>query len=320
MDLGDVLDGTFRLVRTHWRAFTLGLGAVIFVPALLFFLILGIWAYRFAITTQNLLETTPVTDTNLSGLTNFGPAFAEMGAVMLVLVLGALLVVPLIYGVPVHIAAVGFRAGHVSAMDGIRAAGRRYPALLGTLLLLGLTIFGIVLVITIPLAVLAGVGAGSDAGSGLFGLVILGYLVAWVAAVIVAVRLSLAIPAVMVEQAGPVDALRRSNALVKGKTLMVFATFLVVGIIAGIAVLVVMFGSTALINVTTAAISTAVDNTAVRIVGAIVAFVLMMFAYVMQYALFASAVVLVYFDRRVRIDGLDLTELAGELGVRDAPA
>jgi hypothetical protein len=75
-----------------------------------------------------------------------------------------------------------------------------------------------------------------------------------------------------------------------------------------------------LINVTTTAISAAVDNTAVRIVGAIIAVVLMMFAYVMQYALLASAVVLVYFDRRVRIDGLDLTELASELGVRDAPA
>jgi hypothetical protein len=319
MDLGDVLDGTFRLVRTHWRAFVLGLGAVTVIPAVLFFVLLGLWAWRFATRTQNLFETTPITDSDLSGLAAFGPAFAEMGAVLLVMVLGMLLVVPLIYGVPVHIAAVGFRTGHVTAMDGIRAAGRRYWALLGTLVLLGLIIFGIVLAITIPLAVVAGVGVNTDAGGALFGVLILGYIVAWVAAVVVSVRLSLAIPAVMVEQAGPVEALQRSNALVRGKSLMVFATFLVIGIIAGIAVVVVMFGSTALINVATTAISAAVDNSAVRVIGAFIALVVMMLAYLMQYALMASTMVLVYFDRRVRTDGLDLTELANELGVRDAP-
>jgi Membrane domain of glycerophosphoryl diester phosphodiesterase len=274
-----------------------------------------VWAYRFSIRAQNLVETTPITDTGLSGLASFGPALAEAGVVLIVVLLFGLVAVPLMYGVPVHIAAAGFRAGHVTATDGIRAAVRRYWSLLGTLVLLGLTIFGVVLVITVPLAVLAGIGANSDAGGGLFGVLVLGYLVAWVAAVIVGVRLSLAIPVVMVEQAGPVEALRRSNALVKGKTLMVFATFLVVGIIAMIAVFVLMFGSSAVVNM----IIAVADNSVAAVVGGIVAFVLMMFAYLMQYALLASAVVLVYFDRRVRIDGLDLTEMVGELGARDAP-
>jgi hypothetical protein len=35
-----------------------------------------------------------------------------------------------------------------------------------------------------------------------------------------------------------------------------------------------------------------------------------------QNALLGGAVVLIYFDRRVRTEGYDLTELAGELGER----
>jgi hypothetical protein len=312
MDLGDVLDGSFRLVRTHWRAFTLGMGAVTIIPGVLFFLVFGVWAWRFAIRTQNLVATTPITDSDLSGLADVAPAFAEIIALWLVMVLGMLVVIPLVYAVPVHIAAVGFRNGHVSAMDAIRAAFRRYWSLLGTLVLIGLITFGIVLAITLPLGVLTAITADSDAVGGFVGVLFLGYLVAIVGAMIVAIRLSLAVPAVMVEQAGPVEALRRSNTLVKGKTLMVFATFLVVGIIGWIAVVVLMFGSTAIVS----AIAAAMDNAVAAFVGGIITLVLVMFGYLMVYALQASTTVLVYFDRRVRTEGLDVSELATGL---DAP-
>jgi hypothetical protein len=194
----------------------------------------------------------------------------------------------------------------------LRAAGHRYWALLGALVLQGLVLLGIALVIMVPFFVLA-VATGDSSG---FGIWFLGLLLAMIAIVFAAIRMALAVPLIMVEELGPVEAIQRSNALVKGKTLGVFGTLLVAWIIVGVTTLVVQFGSYLIVSV----ILGSADNIAFDIVGVILGFGILLFTYVMTYALIASALVLVYFDRRVRTEGYDLTEGAGELGARTDPA
>lgn len=304
LNLGDVLDGAFRLAVAHWRAFAIGLGIVV-VPLSL----LSTLAVTLAVGTapgfmemlndpdvaENFVEGT-VTPGDFTGVANAFGALALTG-------LAGLLLTPLIYGIAVHVAAVGYRAGEVDPMDSVRTSARRYFPLLGITILLGL----VPLIIFLSPLVLVIVGAvtGADALSVVGGI---GFLVSLVFAVIAAVRLTVAVPALVMERVGPVQALRRSNELVKGKTGLTFGTILVVFIIITIIGLVLSLPFSLLAG--------AVGNTA----GAVVETVGQIVSSLVQNALLGAAVVLIYFDRRVRTEGYDLTELAGEIGEhRDQP-
>ena len=293
LNLGDVLDGTFRIARTHWKAFAIGLSVIVVPLSVLSGLIL---AQMFG-TGPGLLES--LQNPELLETTQPTPDPQELVRVAVTAALSgvaSLLLTPLIYGVAVRIAASGYRAGEVDPMESVKAAARRYPALLGTLFLAYLVIAGIALV---PL-LLVGVGAAGE-NTALIAIGGIGVLVGLVVAVIAAVRLSLIVPAVIVERTGPAAALRRSNELVRGRTGMVFGTLLVVNIIVAIIgfVLTLPFQAGMLQGGQIGAVVT----TAGSIISSLV-----------SNSLLGAAFVLVYFDRRVRAEGYDLSELAAELG------
>lgn len=129
-----------------------------------------------------------------------------------------------------------------------------------------------------------------------------GLLLLFVGAIWLAVAFSVASPAVMVERRGPFAALGRSFRLVHGRWWATFATLLVaylaVTIVAGIlqAILAAIGGTG---TVTGAALGTA---------GQAVGFVVLT-------PFLAAVVTLVYFDLRVRREGLDLVGVAAALGV-----
>jgi len=295
LNLGDVLDGTFRLLRDHWRAFFLGLGVVVVPLALLTGLVttlLGGPQPGFIEMLQNpeVMQTWALeaeTPPNIGGL------IAASG----VAVLASLVLTPLGYGTAVHIAASGYRGSRVDPMASLRAAARRYFGLLGATILLGLVPL---LIFLAPMVlVIAGSAAAVDALAIIGGI---GFLVSVVFAIIALVRVMLTIPALMIEQSGPVQAVKRSNALVKGKTGLALGTMLVVYII------------TVIIGLVLALPFDALGGAIGEGAGAVATTIGQMVTTLVTDALVGAALVLIYFDRRVRKEGYDLTELANELG------
>ncbi|CAN5788307.1 hypothetical protein BH23ACT10_BH23ACT10_18720 [soil metagenome] len=298
LSLGDVIDGTFRLARAHWRAFAVGLGVIV-VPLSL---ITGFVLAQIFGSTPGLLESLQnpdvadsiANDGNIDQFTNLVAGSGLAG-------IAAFLLSPLIYGIAVWIAARAYRTGSVDPMDGVRAAGRRYLPLLGASLLLGIVPL---LFFVLPAAVL-GVGAAS----GVDALLVvggIGLLVAVVLVIIALARFTVTIPALMLEEVGPVRSLRRSNTLVKGRTGFVLGTMVVVYIISAIVQLVIAVPFQLLGGVferVLGAAAGAITLTAGNIVSSI-----------LGNTLLGVAIVLIYFDRRVRAEGYDLSELADELG------
>ena len=300
LNLGDVLDGMFRLAIAHWRAFTIALGVIVVPLALLSTLAVTL-AFGTAPgffemlndpdVAEGFVEGSVTTD-DFAGITSAFGALAVAG-------LAGLLLTPMLYGVAVHVAAVGYRSGDIDPIGSVRAAARRYFPLLGATILLGLVPL---LIFLAPLVlVIIGAVTGADA---LAVVGTIGFLVSLVFAVIAAIRLAVTIPAVVIEGTGPIQALRRSNELVKGKTGLTLGTLLVVYIIVTIIGLV--------LSLPFSLVAGAVGNTG----GAVVETVSQIVSSLVQNALLGGAVVLIYFDRRVRTEGYDLTELASELGER----
>lgn len=300
LDLGDVLDGMFRITRRHWQAFAIALSVVVVPLALLSSIALfeanaGGSSSLFNAFQDSVAPTAAPPD---------AASVARVLASTLLSGLGTLLLTPLIYGISVQVAARGYREGDVEPMPAVRAAASRYPSLLGVLFFATVAILGLLTVLPIVFGALLS-NSGLEGPAGIFGVGLV-ILVGFVAAVIVAIRLSLTIPAVMVEGAGTFDALRRSNELVRGGTPRMFGILLVVGIVVSIISfvvslpfeLVLLSGSTVGVVVATA--------------GSIVSSLL-------TYSLMAVAIVLLYFDRRVRTEGYDLSELARELGEETRP-
>lgn len=297
LNLGDVLDGMFRLAIKHWRAFTIGVGMIVLPLSLLTGLALTLSVG----TTPGLLSmlNDPEFQTGLAeGTADFsGINVVAIGATVALTVLANLLFTPLIYGIAIHIAAIGYRDGTVEPTDSVRAAGRRYFALLGTLILLGLV--PLLIFLAPMLLLIVGAVTGVD-GLAVIGGV--GMIVSLVFAIIASIRLSLSVAALLIEGVGPIDALRRSNELVKGKTGLTFGTLLVAYIIVAI----IGFVLTIPFNL----VSGAVGDTP----GAVVNTIAQTLTTLIQNVLIGAALVLVYFDRRVRSEGFDLTQVASELG------
>lgn len=293
LNLGDVLDGMFRIVRTHWKAFTIGLSVIVVPLSVLSGLVL---AQMFG-TGPGLLESLQNPELLETGQPTPDPVELVQIVVTGALTgLASLLLTPLVYGVAVRIAATGYRAGDVDPIDSVKAAARRYVALLGSTFLASVVVAAIA---AVPL-ILVGIAVASD-NTGLAVIGGIAVLAGLVGAVIAAVRLSLIIPAVIVEQAGAASALRRSNELVRGRTGMVFGTLLVVNIIVAIIgfVLTLPFQAGVLQGGQVGAVITTIGS----IVSSLV-----------SNSLLGAAFVLIYFDRRVRAEGYDLSELAAELG------
>lgn len=289
----------FRQAAKHWRAFLVGLGIIV-VPLALLSGLVATLAFGTAPGFVEMLQDPELAQSFVLGDVP-GNIWTLMGAAIFSAI-ASLLLTPLIYGIAVHVAATGYRSGEVDPMTSVRAAARRYWGLLGTTILQGLVPF---LFFLVPIVLLIA-GAVAETG-GLAAIGGLGMLVSLVFAIIAIVRLVLAIPALLIERIGPVEALQRSNTLVKGKTGMVLLTFIVVYII------------TAIIGGVLTFPFSAGGGAIGDVAGAVLTTLGQMVSSLVTNALIGVAIVLVYFDRRVRNEGYDLTELAAELGEPQNP-
>jgi len=144
---------------------------------------------------------------------------------------------------------------------------------------------------------------------------IVGFLAAFVVSIWVSIRLTLAVPAVVLEGAGPVDALRRSWQLVQGSWWRVFGITLLAGIVVAFIGFILQLpfnivsslagdgsGFPAMFNAGSSAAVTAAPTTLGIVVGAIGSII----AATCTRPISAGVTVLLYTDMRIRKEGLDL--------------
>lgn len=284
LSVGDVLDGMFRLVVSHWRVYLVALGVVL-VPLSLLTSALQ------SVTTggRGMLEmfNDPAAAEALTA-NQFNPvAFGSLYAATL---LTAIFITPFVTAMACGIASEAFWQRDPQPWPSLRWGLRRYWAAWSTAVLSWIAS----LLLLVPGAVLIGVGAAAESAAPVIvGVVVV--LAGFVAMAGLRVLFALAYPIVMVERRGPVAALRRSWGLVRPSFWRVFGIVWLTAIIASVvgsvlsspfSVVGALFGSY-LQFVATA-------------VGAIL-------AGIVTTPLSANARTLLYYDGRIRREGLDLS-------------
>jgi hypothetical protein len=260
MNLGDVLDGAFKLYKANART-VMGVSAAFLVPAQLVAAVVG----------QTLVSGLALDLLNDPQLTT-----ADTGALAAAALasLAVLLAVPFVAGGVSVVVARSYLGGTMAAGEAVRTVARHWWALAASW----------VLVHVLELA-------------GLFLCILPGLLVM---ALFVAVA-----PAVVIEELGPVRAMRRSAGLLRRRLWPVLG----IAVLSGILATAVGAALSGVVEVLTVAIP---SPWLVRVAGSIA-------VNVITTPFVAIVATLVYFDGRIRWEGFDLQVMADDLarGERD---
>ena len=256
LEVGDLLDETFRIYRRHFLLFA-GISVILAIPAA------GLQGYSFFTLFSNFVQSTTTRETF-----NFNNLLPSLVVIAIGYVINALLS-PYSYGAVIYAACESALGHPVTVWDALRGVTRRYFSILGYVLLVAL--MG-VLFCLLPLWIWIWVG--------------------WVAV----------LPVMFVENVGLGTAMGRSWQLVQGRWWRTFLILLLVVLVwyfARIALEAFIALANALIGVVVSAyVVLAITQGAAIIVAALVNPVLQI------------AIVLIYFDLRVRREALDLFQLA----------
>ena len=278
MPLGELLDESFKLYRRHFTVIA-GVALIIIVPNLLLSLISGSYRANPITYLQNVAQ-------NLNNPDALATIQAQQGAYtssplyLLSFPIAALLV-PFSVGA-LYRAATSLAAGNVETIGSVLMGTlRRYFAVWGVVILAVLLFVGCVAIVTIPVVI-------------------------WVA-----IRWSVAIPALFAEGIGPVKALGRSWNLVRDNWWRTLGILIIVSIMVSLieTALQVLFGGVAaVVPGLTGDLRAGVVTTVTTLVDALVG------------AITPIAITMLYLDLRVRKEGLDLDQLARQAAPGTAPA
>ncbi len=285
MPLPELLDELFRLYRRHF-SLIVGVSLLVALPGLVWTLVTGTYRLNSAsfanifVTTGS---TTPVFNSQ-QFLNLFGPILLGL--------VGGFFLLPISIGA-VYRAVTDVALGRPATIGSVlRETLARYLPLLG---LVGL---GILIFIGWIIAEIIG-----------FVLLVLPGLAVFCAAIYLAVRWTLTVAAMMAEDIGPIRGLGRSWNLVSGSWWRTFGILLIVGILHTI----ISYGLFILFGVIAALFSTGDFQAAVVQVGGTLLTALVS-------PITTIAITLLYFDLRVRKEGLDLDQLAQQTSPGPAPA
>ena len=293
--VGELLDSAFTLYRRNVRLI-LAITAVVQVPMALFsYLAYELTGYAGATTRlQQLSASGRITQQQLADLRSpLITIFAVAAAILLVQVL---LVQPVATAAMTRAVADIYLEKSTSLALVYGAVGRRVGAVVGVSLLLLLAGLGIVVAVGV-LLVAALLAAGQAGAAILIPLVPAAIFVA----ILVFTRWLFASPVVIIEQAGPVAAMRRSWHLVRGFTPRVFGITLLTGLITGI--LSAAIG--ALLTIVTQVGDDNVRLLLEQLASLIVSVVVQPITFIV--------VVLLYYDLRIRKEAFDIEMLAATL-------
>lgn len=288
MPLPELLDELFRLYRNYF-GLIVGVALIVVLPSLIWTLITG---------TYRLTANSYATLFQPTGSTTFGPANLTSSQVtnMLGLIglgaIGAFVLLPFSVGA-VYRAVTDVSLGRPATVGSVlRETLARYFPLLGLIALV--FVFGFVWVIALIIG---------------FILLILPGIAVIAAGIFFSIRWSLAVAAMMAEDIGPINGLRRSWNLVAGMWWRTFGILLVVTILQGIIGLALGFLLGLIVGVALSGdLQLAVSSVGSTLLSAIIS------------PITTIAIVLLYFDLRVRKEGLDLDQLAQQTSPGPAPA
>ena len=285
MPLPELLDELFRLYRRQF-SLIVGVSLLVALPGLVWSLVTGIYRLNSA-SYANLITTSP----GAAPTFNSQQLSSLLGAILLG-VLGSLILLPFSLGA-VYRAVTDVALGRPATIGSVlRETLARYFPLLG--------LVGLFILMFIGWIIAEAVG---------FVLLILPGIAVFCAAVYLAVRWSLVVAAMMAEDIGPIRGLGRSWNLVSGSWWRTFGILLIVTILQ----LIITYGLGILFGLIAALVTTGDVQAAVtQIVGTILNAVVN--------PITTIAVVLLYFDLRVRKEGLDLDQLAQQTSPGPAPA
>jgi hypothetical protein len=223
LGVGEILDGAFQAVRANPRAM-IGVSAAVVATVTLISLLPQ------AVALDRLATNPAFTGSStVSAREAVDAVLAPLGALLTssVLTFFAVTVLNALLVVPVSAAVVGRRVSPAEMWQ--RARGRLLPAI-GLALLTFAAVLGLWFVVLVP--GIAALAAGQDAVGGL--LLFVGIVAGFVLSVTFTVRWALAAPALVLEKASVVTALRRSWRLTRGSFWRVLGIVLLTAIIVAI--------------------------------------------------------------------------------------
>lgn len=268
LEVGDLLDETFRLYRRHFLLFG-GISVILALPSAgLYGLALGYMGSALSRYSTGSTVTTQTAD-----LSFLGPLVAGVGAAFLV----NLVILPFSMGAVIYAASESALGRPVSAGSILRGVLHRYFSLLGYWALFYFTFVVAIVLCVVPLVLWTWVFVG------------------WIVAV----------PAMFVENIGLGAALGRSWRLVQQRwwrTFLVLFLISIVWYVAGVALAAFLqLGQVVLLIVLSPFIAQAISTAVAQVVSALVTPIIQI------------ALVLIYFDLRVRKEGLDLFQMAYQM-------
>lgn len=284
LTLGDIFGGALQTMRRNPEA-TIGMGLIVLAVLLVPSLLLTLLATR-AMSGADMMDVS-------AGVTLINLAFSMLSSVALT-------------GMIVHVvgeAVLGDRASLSHTWTAVRG---RLPALVGTILLIGLmfTVIVIAMIVAITLVAVATLESGSTGALAIIAIILVGVLavglIIWAGC-----RLSLAPAAVVLEQVGPWRGIARAWTLTKGRAAFrVLGITLLAGIVTGLFATVIQLPVVALMtfglesaNLSGSPLSPTVmvtDHLLQLVVGAV------------TIPFTAGVTALLYLDLRMRREGLDV--------------
>ncbi len=295
LTMSDIFGGVVATIRGNLAA-TLGLGLLVTAIAVIPATAIGIWWARSG--SFDLEGLDPGQSDELA--TALGSALPNLAQGLVVLVTAAFMVWVIGQG------AIGRRVGPAQVWAGTR---RRLLPLLGTVVLtvlLFLAPFIVFLIVFIALV------ASSDSGAvvGLFGF--FGFFAIFVWFVLAWVRTAFATSATVLEEAGPLTAIKRSWALTRGQFWRIFGIRFLTAIVIGIVSTVISLPITRIADqVLTSAGATSGDLITWGVFASAFATVL---AGILTTPFSAGVDALLYVDQRMRKEGLDVALMRAAQG------
>jgi len=285
MPLPELLDELFRLYRRHF-SLIVAVSLLVALPALVWSLVTGTYRLNSA-SYANLFTTTGSATPAFNS-----QQFSNLLGAIAIGVLGGLILLPISVGA-VYRAVTDVAVGRPATIGSVlRETLGRYWRLLG--------LIGLFILIGIGWLIAEIIG---------FVLLVLPGLAVFCAAIYLLVRWSLVVAAMMAEDIGPIRGLGRSWNLVSGSWWRTFGILLIVTILQ----LIITYGLFILFGVVAALFSTGDFQAAlVQVGGTLLSAVVS--------PITTIAVTLLYFDLRVRKEGLDLDQLAQQTSPGPAPA
>jgi membrane-anchored glycerophosphoryl diester phosphodiesterase (GDPDase) len=305
LGLGEILDGAVTTMRTYWRT-VLGIALVVAVVTE----IIVILVQRLAL--QDTANSDILDDPNATPgelFRTMGDAMLGSGVLYLVSTIGTVLATALLTTVTSR--AVLGKA--VAVGEAWRDARPQVLKLFGLILLVLLIAVGVLAVGTVP-GILVAVSGAPAAGTAI---AVLGALGAGVVAGWLAVRFSLASPALMLEKQGIKQAMTRSVKLVRGAWWRIFGIQLLAALIAGIVSAIIVipfslvasaFGADGISGLLNGSMDLGWTYLVISGIGSVIGSTL-------TFPITAGVTVLLYIDQRIRREGLDL-DLARAAGVQ----